>query len=486
MRLATRVSLFFLGALALVLAGFSIAVYLLVADAIRQTAEEHLLTTFHALAAAVEIESDGVEWTPREHFLPAGATAGGESIAWFVVDDGGHFIDGSPRRDALRFALPWRDENAGHIVRCTDDAGKPWWVVGQRLSAADAEPQEVAASSNDQELDDSLEYPALTVLAGIRGDALQGFLRELAFWLSIASIAIWLVSAGCGRWYCQRALSPVARMARATGEIRAGDRQSRLPLSGTSDELHELGAAFNALLDRVQGAFERERQFTGEASHQLRTPLAILRGQVDVALRRERSPDEYREVLQTLHAQVRRLDQIVEALLFLSRAQAGAQKFSAERLDLAAWLPAHLERWKTHARQADLKLATRNGQPAPILANEALLAQLVDTLIENACKYSPAGTAIDIGIVAGAAANRVQLTVADHGMGITATDLPHVFEPFYRSQAAIHQGIAGVGLGLSVARRVAEVLPAEISVASEPGRGSRFTVTFPEVAPPAS
>ena len=132
------------------------------------------------------------------------------------------------------------------------------------------------------------------------------------------SLAIWLLAAGAGRWVSRRALAPVTNMANAVRQITIANLGERLPLPRPHDELHELAASFNGLLTRLQESFERQRRFTGEASHQLRTPLSVMLGQIEVALRRERGPEEYRQTLATTHVQAERLRGIVEALLFLA------------------------------------------------------------------------------------------------------------------------------------------------------------------------
>src|SRR5262249_2439460 len=145
-----------------------------------------------------------------------------------------------------------------------------------------------------------------------------------------------------GRAVCRRALAPVTRMAttaRAMGAVNLGER---MPVAAVNDEMADLGRSFNGLLDRLQESFERQRQFTGEASHQLRTPLAALLGQTEVALRRDRPPSEYRQTLEAVQQQARHLTQITEALLFLARADAEAAAPAAQPLDLAGWLPEHL------------------------------------------------------------------------------------------------------------------------------------------------
>src|SRR5207248_1878113 len=158
-----------------------------------------------------------------------------------------------------------------------------------------------------------------------------------------------------GRALCRRALAPVTRMAGAARIMSAADLDQRLPAPGSRDELEDLGRAFNGLLGRLQESFERQRRFTGDASHQLRTPLTAILGQIEVVLRRDRPAEDYQRVLTLVQQQAAHLRQMVEMLLFLARADAEARLPHLETLDLARWVPAHLQSWSAHARQADFK-----------------------------------------------------------------------------------------------------------------------------------
>ena len=262
--------------------------------------------------------------------------------------------------------------------------------------------------------------------------------------------------------------------------MRQLERATRLPVSATGDELTELGHAFNDLLDRLQESFERQQRFTGDASHQLRTPLTIMLGQVEVALRRDRTSDEYRSALESVAVQSARLKQIVEMLLFLSRADSEAKLPHLETIELGEWLPGHLENWSAHPRRADLHLAVEGDRPLAVKAHGPLLGQLIDNLLDNACKYSPPGTCVTIR----AQGNNegCLLSIEDAGCGISDEAVPHIFEPFYRAPHAQRNGHEGIGLGLAVARRIADAFGGTISVSTQVGRGSQFVVRLPTVS----
>jgi signal transduction histidine kinase len=322
-------------------------------------------------------------------------------------------------------------------------------------------------------------YPALVLIAGSNLGPVEATLRTLVRVTSGLSLTVWLLAAAVGRRVCRRALVPVTRMSAAARSMGADERERRLPVPRTGDELQDLGDAFNGLLARLQEAFERQSRFTGDASHQLRTPLAALLGQIEVALRRERSADDYRRVLSLVHDQAIHLGQLVEMLLFLARADAESELPDLETLDLSAWIDAQRPRWADHPRAPDLHFSVDDG-PLTARVHPPLLAQLLDNLLDNACKYSAAGTPITVRV--GRESGRVALSVEDRGHGIDAEDFPHIFEPFYRSPRARRAGRAGVGLGLSVANRIAASFRGTLDARSDPGQGSRFVLLLPEAA----
>jgi signal transduction histidine kinase len=270
---------------------------------------------------------------------------------------------------------------------------------------------------------------------------------------------------------------PVTRLAVAARAMNAADAEGRLPVSPNRDELEDLSRSFNGLLDRLHESFERQRRFTGDASHQLRTPLTALLGQIEVALRRERSSDEYREVMASVHKQGMHLQRIIESLLFLARADAEARLPDLETISLDRWLAQHREAWSGHPRFPDLCLEHKTDTRLDVAVHSGLLGELVNILIENACKYSAPGTPITLRL--GKQDGQVFLSVEDRGSGIREADLHHLGEPFFRAANVRRCGVPGVGLGLAIAKRLAEAQGGSFAVASEEGGGSRFTVFLP-------
>jgi signal transduction histidine kinase len=258
--------------------------------------------------------------------------------------------------------------------------------------------------------------------------------------------------------------------------ITAADLTQRLTSPSTGDELEGLSRAFNDLLDRLETSFDRHRRFSAEASHQLRTPLTAMLGQVDVALRRDRSLGEYRQTLQTVHDQAARLGRIVEMLLFLTREEADTGPTKFDGIELNDWLTKHLDSWRVHPRHNDLSVELQRETPMWINAHDGLLGEMVDNLFDNACKYSTPNSPVvvrTLGTNEGA-----KLIVQDSGYGIPEGELANIVDPFFRSVDAKRRGIGGSGLGLTIVHRIISAFGAKLSVESREGSGSSFTITF--------
>jgi heavy metal sensor kinase len=482
MSLTTRLTAFFLGALALLLAGFTATLFLLARSHLQRQVGERLEGALHTLVAAIEFNPEGLEWEPNQRLVTLGQGPEAEQVRWLVRDDVGASVARSrnldPSAAQVLGRLPMGETRPQRPLR-VPIAARPWQVVQRRVAA----PTSVAP---DGPLPPK-HYRALILTAALDVQPIEATLGTLVRTSSGLSAALWLLAAMLGSRFCRRALRPVTRMAEAARGMHPAGREQRLPVPRTRDELQDLGDAFNDLLARLQEAFERQRRFTGDASHQLRTPLAAMLGQVEVALRRERSGDDYRRVLGLVRDQAAHLGQMVQMLLFLARADAEAELPDLEALDLADWLSAQRPRWADHPRAADLHIDIGDDDsdddgPHPVRVHPPLLGQLLDNLIDNAIKYSAPGTPIHVRV--GRESGRVALSVEDLGVGIDAEDLPHIFEPFYRSPRARRDGRSGVGLGLSVAQRIAATFHGAIVARSEPGRGSRFVLLLPAVPEP--
>lgn len=320
----------------------------------------------------------------------------------------------------------------------------------------------------------------LVILASLHPESeLFARLRLALGWL--VPITIVLASAG-GYFLARRNLAPVADMTVRADRISESTLHDRLAVQNPSDELGRLASTLNRLLDRLDLAFERQRRFIADASHELRTPLAILQGESEVALsKRDRSPEEYRESLAALQQEARRLARIVEDMFTLSRADAGQHPVHFRELYLDELVAecAHSVRTLAAAKSIDLSIEA-NGE-LPVSADESLLSRMLLNLLDNAIKYTPAGGKIT---VASAASNAgAQITITNSGTGIPREFQGRIFERFFRAdQARTRADSSGAGLGLSIARWIAEAHYGSLVLTHSDCKSTVFTVTLPAVS----
>ena len=471
MRLRTRLLVFFLGTTAALLVGFSAALYAMASTYLHRQAEERLEAILNTLMAAAEVNDRGVEWEPEERRLSFGRPAAEGHFSWIVCDDRGRRVDGSTPDAAPLFApILVSGASGGRARNVVDPRGVSWRVLTRTMTAPRL-PRPASAPR-------ARYYDALILGAALSLTGVRETLARLALVLAALSCGTWTLALIVGGRLGRRALRPVASMAEAARAIGGDEPSRRLPEPRSRDELEDLGRAFNGLLDRLHEAHERQRRFTGDASHQLRTPLTAMQGQVDLALRQARTVEDYQRVLALVQRRTRHLRQIVEALLFLARADADAQRPDLVAIDLDSWMTEHVLALAEAPRGDDVRLEISANGPHRVRVQPALLAELVGNLLENAAKYGTPGTPIRLGL--GRESGNVLVIVEDRGPGIAAGDLPHLFEPFYRTEDARRRGAAGLGLGLSVASRLARLFGGEIAVESRPGEGSTFTLRLPE------
>ena len=468
MKLVNRVSAFFLAALALSLIGNAVFLWGLARHFLNQRFEQELMAALHTLVAAVEVEDDDAKWEPSDHAIALGAEDGLDEARWGVFDESGRLIDHSlnlqPERDPDD-AL-WIEQARKTSSPRRSDLESGWLQFEQTLAAAHPKPPEER---------DEQEFASLRVVVGRSRAYVQANLRDLAILVIAVSLGVWILAALFGTWYCRRALQPVRDMAERARNVRKADFQMRLPVGPNFDELNALSVAFNSLLDQLQGAFEKQQRFTSDAAHQLRTPLTVLLGQIDVTMRRPRTTAEHVETLALLRVQTAELQQIVESLLFLARAEGEAALPTLEPRVCREWLTAYLDRWRDHPRYPDLN-ATFDSRPIPIASSWTLLAQALDNLIGNAFKYSDPGTPVRISL--SHHGKSVVIDVEDRGIGMTREEQATIFDPFVRAQAVRQAGIPGTGLGLAISLRIAKALGGGLECESELGRGSRFRLTI--------
>jgi two-component system, OmpR family, sensor kinase len=281
--------------------------------------------------------------------------------------------------------------------------------------------------------------------------------------LTVVALAIWSILG--------RALAPVSEMTRAAAIWSEHDLDRRFGVESPDDEIGQLAATLDGLLDRIASAIKREQLFTAEISHELRTPLARICGEVELALRRPRNAGEYREALITIDRNARRLTRIVDTLLDAARAEAGQRTGTSDAVQVArtvATAAAPL------ADQCGVRVDVSGARGARIPVNAELAARILQPLVENACHYGRSQASIAVVRADGA----VIYEITDDGEGVGQGQQEAIFEPGARGQAATATNGVGAGLGLALARRMARAVGGEVS--AEPGPGGRFLVSIPQ------
>jgi heavy metal sensor kinase len=274
-----------------------------------------------------------------------------------------------------------------------------------------------------------------------------------------------------------RALSPIDAVTRTARKISAEDLSQRLNMRLPEDEVGRLARTFDEMIARLDEAFKRQRQFTADASHELRTPLTAIKGQTEVALQREREPEDYQEVLRAVNGQVDRMIRLVASLLTLARADAREIPVNREPVDLGTTVKDAVDQIRPAAADKSISVDVHADGGVRVNADQDLMLQLMLNLLDNAVKYTPVGGTIEVSWRGNG--DHADLSVSDTGPGIAAEHLPHIFDRFYRADKARSRAGGGAGLGLSICRWIVEAHGGSISAASTPGQGSTFSVRLP-------
>ena len=304
--------------------------------------------------------------------------------------------------------------------------------------------------------------------------ALESFRTMLVF-----TGPLLVLVASCGAyWISRRALAPVDQITRAAQRISAENLGDRLRVPQTRDELQRLSQTLNEMLSRLEGSVRRMSQFTADASHELRAPIALIRTTAEIAVRRNRTAEEYCQALDDILQEAEQTSRVVDNLMLLARADSGNIQLEMARADLAAIVRSAAEAGETLAHANGLSFSTSlPAAPLPVHADPHAIRRVLLILMDNASKYTAAGGWIKV-----AAEGRdgcAIVSVADNGIGIAPADLPHIFDRFWRADRARSRDQRGSGLGLSIARSVAAAHEGTIEVESEPGKGSTFRLILP-------
>ena len=319
--------------------------------------------------------------------------------------------------------------------------------------------------------------PDYLVEFGALLDPAESMLNHLFLQLALGlPLAVIIIAVG-GYLLVRRALTPVEQITRAAERITQYNLSERLPVSSTGDELERLSVSLNRMITRLDDAFQNSKRFVADASHDLRTPLTILRGELENLTEDPQFDAELRDRIGSMLEEVVHLGKIVEQLFTLSRLDTGEAQTEWTRFDLSELAKTTAEQMSLLAEDKGISISCDVSQPMPVKGNRVRLKQVVVNLLDNAIKYTPEKGAIQLHVLA--VNGHAVLEVEDNGIGIPPEALPHIFERFYRVDQTRSADSESVGLGLSIVKSICTAHGAEVEVQSAVGKGSRFRVKLP-------
>jgi signal transduction histidine kinase len=417
-----------------------------------------LLTEFGEVSTSMSIQDGRVyvlaqpEWTEREH---------GEATVSPI------FLQATDTTGAvLRTSPNLRD------TRLQFDAGRTdTFVVSRQLGTTWIRQVQGPIISRQGDLEGYL-------LIGM-GIAEAKLLLDYLMWIMLLSFPVLVgVIIIISRWFGASIVRPISTLIATADHISRENLDERVRLPKNPDELRHLSITVNNLLDRLQELILREQTFAADAAHELRTPLAVVKGTLEVLIRQPREPKYYEERLKYCIAEIDRMSGLVDQLLLMAKYESGEEKLRFVEIDVAQCLAGVLERLDVYSRSKRIALQLAFAQGAVVNSDLILLTTVLDNVISNAIKYSPESAVIAIGVIENTDA--ITVTVKDQGPGMTQEQIAKVFDRFYRVESENGMQTKGFGLGLALVRRLAELLKIEVTVKSAVDEGTLFHLAIPK------
>jgi len=306
----------------------------------------------------------------------------------------------------------------------------------------------------------------------------EALLARFRFWFWAILLATFALFPLAGYRIARQGIRPVEEMATTARHISSTNLRERIHPEGYPFELASLARTFNQMLDRLEESFERISRFSADIAHDLRTPVNNIRGETEVALVRERSAGEYRDVIESCLEEAVRLSDLIGDLLFLARAESPLHYLRRERVDVGALIIGVREYYEASAADGGVALTT-NVSGGQVIAelDRTLLQRAVGNLVSNALANTPPGGAVFLETSVDSSA--IQIEVSDTGIGIPTEALPRVFDRFFRVDSSRSQGSGGTGLGLAIVKSIVELHGGHVEISSEPGHGTQVTLDIP-------
>jgi heavy metal sensor kinase len=382
-------------------------------------------------------------------------------------------------------------EHSGDYLQIYDDTDSAWIFRADFLRQHALEPATNGLLTQpwyrDEQLGRSLRFVTqkihangrvFTVQMGLPIDQVNQTLVLFRGYLLMLAPLLLLAAASGGFWLSRKALSPVDAITRTARTVNATNLSDRLERLTTGDELQRLSDTLNEMLGRIEQAFIRVTQFTADASHELRTPISLIRTEAEIALRRSRGDAEYREALRHILLEAERTSALVEELLSLARADSGRETLRISSVHLSTIVRVVSEQWRELMAARNLTFTCDpTDEEITILGDRNALQRLLTVLLDNAAKYTPAPGTVELHLEL--KGELAAIRVSDSGIGIALEDQPKIFDRFYRADKARSRNLEGAGIGLAIAQWIVQQHKGSITVQSSPAKGSTFLVQLP-------
>lgn len=489
--LRARATTWYVGLLAVALVVFSIAVYVGVRTYLKDTLQRVLSGTVHTIASdfLIKLPAKGDAWvlgevresydsTPNDHYIRL-------SIGSNVFYQTGDMRDPFVRLDSI--PLPQLSAS-GAFHRKTVD-GQVVMMYSLPYQAADGRLIEIES--------------------GMSLYTMQQTLARVGKILTLATILILIAATIGGYVLMKQPLRPLVVLTEKAAKIGRKELGERLPVIPTGDELERLTHSLNGMIDRLEEALDHNHRFSADASHELRTPLTIMRGEIEEMLRIEDLPSQAVGNLVSTLEEIDRMSRIVNSLMAITRLDAGGERMDLQVLDLSELVQTTMEHMRLLAEEEGLPLTCACEKGVYVLADPMRMKQVLVNLIDNAIKYTHSSAAVEdiesedsfvdeselpdaslagkggVDVSVFSFGSLAHLKIADHGIGISADVLPHIFDRFYRADLTRSRGAGGVGLGLAIVKAIVIAHDGSVAITSTPGEGSTVLVELPLAASPA-
>lgn len=461
-----RLTAWYAGLLAMLLLIFGVSTYIGLKRYLATTLWESLTLRAKEIGPLLlDFKGDGAEQIAeiKTHFAPE---ADNGFLRISRTDGSVLFVSGPPKNpsfDPTRVPLPppgWQSRDRSDRVEPLNDGGS-LLVSNFRISPQDGSTLLMEIGSTDRHISEVLN------------ELLLLFVFALPLSIGVAIVG--------GYYLTRQAFKPIGEITRKAERITSRNLTERLPTPETGDELEQLSLSLNSMIERIERAFRYLNRFTADASHELRSPLALIRTTAELALKRSRTEVEYRDALSAIVADVQGTSNIVDGLLFLARADDGCELLDKNRVDIAEIIREASSKGQMMADEKEIAMSNRiDTRPLWIEGDAASLRRLFLILIDNAIKYTPARGRVFLALES--SNGSALFEIRDTGLGISESDLPHVFERFFRADKARTRQHGGVGLGLSIGKQIVEWHGGTAEVESTPGAGSVFRVRLPLIS----